>query len=706
MKNTAAIPSSLHERWRAIAAAALLASMLAACGGGSGSNDNTATAPPPSPPRPPASTCIDPTPAVASTVASVVGFAQPASAAASSAQVSDSGSTACFTGTAVAGAASSTAVAQGADSFYYFEATRSQVEDVAMGVSVSALSLPGASGAFEPRTDTLMVSGDKLVTSELRWSADTPPVLAAQTVSVDVGAASAFGFAVDLRAAYPVVWVIGRASDNATVCAPLAGNTPCVLWRKQLDAPAATLSIYAHGSGQGNVTTGPKVTLNSGANPLAKPFVFDTAAVRAAMADAWPQGERGLIAQWPPSSGAAAAVALARASHGFAVVQRGDAAPRPAALAVTATNAGAGVVAWQDELGASHGSGVSLSLTRASIVALALGDHTLTASVVDPATGRSARTSFRLRILAANANGDDDGDGLSFSDEKTKGTQPGNPDSDGDGLSDGAELALGKNPTTADNGSGTAVRMAAEFGVTGSGVVIADDGLSLHFTSQLNPACAQHLGAFAAPLYDSAIDPYERCRKRAVRASQGVARGEFRYFETQRLGAPENMGHGVIAQTAAIDPYCCFVQPGEAGHPYAGTPPSLGINSVGGVFVRLTNDGTYPLPAFATAIDLEQTVFYGVAVDYRGTDPVIHVVATAADGSMTVSGGVTLADFGGGPVMPMVYGHPMAGFGPHAALNFGLRRFHYDLTALRAALEAQAAGSGAALVPGVGIHRW
>jgi hypothetical protein len=69
---------------------------------------------------------------------------------------------------------------------------------------------------------------------------------------------------------------------------------------------------------------------------------------------------------------------------------------------------------------------------------------------------------------------------------------------------------------------------------------------------------------------------------------------------------------------------------------------------------------------------------------------------------MTVSQGVTVSGFGGGDVVPMLYGHPVSNTEPQSAINLGLQRFHYDLAAVRAAIGP----SASALVPGVGSHRW
>ena len=133
----AASPTARSQRLSLLAAFAATVStaLLVACGGGGSSSGGTAPAPPPPPPPPPppVSCCIDPTPAATSTVK----FATPVGAAASSVELSTNGLSACFLGTAQAGAPSDVAVALDAGSFYYFEATRSQAADVVLGISAT-----------------------------------------------------------------------------------------------------------------------------------------------------------------------------------------------------------------------------------------------------------------------------------------------------------------------------------------------------------------------------------------------------------------------------------------------------------------------------------------------------------------------------------------------------------------------------------------
>ena len=142
-------PAQRIVRLRTTASWILMATLLGACGGGGGSDS------PPPPPPPPASRCIDPVSAATTTVK----FATPVAAAASSVELSSNGLSACFLGTAQAAAKSDVAVALGNDSFYYFEATRSQLAGVALGISASAETTP-PTGGFVTRVDTLVCSGE------------------------------------------------------------------------------------------------------------------------------------------------------------------------------------------------------------------------------------------------------------------------------------------------------------------------------------------------------------------------------------------------------------------------------------------------------------------------------------------------------------------------------------------------------------------
>lgn len=696
---------------RALAAAMCTVASLMACGGGGGSTPSASPSPAPSPapaPAPAPSPAPSPSPSPPPPPPpSPAVFIAPTGAATAGVSVSPDGLSASFNGTAAAGVRSNVPVTLGEGSFYYFEAQRSVAVNgsalsASIGVSASASPTPSSGTTFTRRSDTLAVAGLNVDTANQ---------------SVFAGGGPVFGFAVDMRDKYPVISLIGQA-DGSPECPSVAPTAPCVLARMTLAADVTQLYIYAYGQGDGT-TTPTTITLNTGSNLVTRPFTYSADTVMALLRGKRYVGDRGFVAQWPGTGGPTPTPALARAGHARAVIRQGDTTPWRTFLQVTPSNLSPGsTIAWRDAEGNPRGTGATLALTPALISALTVGEHTLTASTVDASTGRYAATSFTLRVLASgDASNDDDGDGLTYDEEKTagmSGTDPANPDSDGDGLSDGAENALGFNPTMADsdgNGTQDGHQLAGsstlplrgvlvrEPGVTSRGVIVSDDGLSAAFASDVNQACVQHVGVFANPPYTDnpgnlAIP--ELCLKRAVRANVGVRPGEFRYFETRRFFEPMNIGHGVITPGSMIDPYCCLASP-------AATPPSIASNSFGlGPIVNLSINGTEWWGP--SAYDLAMTRWYGFAVDYTGTNPVVYIVATAADGTMTVSNGSTTAFFGQ-DVMPMLYGHPNLDTEPVSGMNLGVQKFHYDLPALRTLLTARGADT-ARFVPGVGIHRW
>jgi hypothetical protein len=590
--------------------------------------------------------------------------------------------------------------------------TRSVAYGVGFGVSATPLAAPSAGATFARRSDALMVEDGFSVSG---WAAG------GDRYGNAVGGGATLGFAVDLRDKYAVVSVIGPASVDATRCAGLAAADSCVLSRMQLEGASAQLYIHAWGMGDGVART---VSINAGTNPGSQPFVHSPGSVRRALRQSWFEGDRGLDAQWPGPAGPAAAPTLSRTSHERAVIRQGDATPARAALAVS-TNATASSVQWRDGRGVSRGTGASLAMTSALTTALGVGDHRLTASVA--VAGRYNEVSYTLRVIGAVSNTDDDGDGLTYDQEKALGTDPGNADSDGDGLSDAAESALGTNPVRADsdaNGVNDGVQLATRTGLplravmtseistpsaatgvssaTSRGLVVSSDGMSVAFTDELNQDCVQKKRPFDTVDYADTVDipGIEHCRKRAIRANVGVARGEFRYFETQRLGGLENIGHGVISVGSQIDPYCCFTDGLTLS---AITPASMAINSVGGPVTRLVVSPWWQMPGF----DRDASVHYGFAVDYRGPTPWVYTVYRDAAGTMTVSEPFVLEGFNGGDVMPMLYGHPISNTEPRIRVNLGLEKFNYDPAAIRAALLARPTPVDVStFVPGVGLHRW
>ncbi len=632
-------------------------------------------------------------------VSSAVKFLAPSGAGASLATVSSDGLTVNFAGTAAVGVKANSALTP-AGGFRYFEATRVGMGSVSLGVSSSAPQVPPlADGGWVATRDSVIVDEWLIVSTDV--------VYGVRAVSA-AGGGSTFGIAVDHRQKYPVAYVISRAGDNPGACGGLGADEPCVYRRVQLSDTTGSLAIYAFNKGDGAPAT--SVSINAGGDLVAKPFAYPIDGVHRALRAARFEGSTGLDATWPLLSADAAGPTLEASTHTRLVIRQGDIAPVRAGFAVTTTAAPGSVVRWTDETSGRTllGTGASLTLASTDIALMTPGEHRVVASVADATTGRYTERLFTLTVLPGTGNGDDDGDALSYDQEKLLGTDPANPDSDSDGLADGAEAGLGTSPVLADtNGNGVAdglefpntaqqpvVGAFVREAGTGGGVFIAADGQRAAFGEDVNPDCARNLPPFTDPVYSIEI-----CRKRAVRTNAAVRAGEFRYFETRRLSVPENMGHGVTTRTAAIDPFCCAAD--GALHPL--TPPSLQFNSVlGQVLINLVNQP----PSMANGADRDQTVVQGFVVDYRGgTNPDIYMVMTNAAGQMVVTEKYALTGFGGADVVPYAYAHPLSDIDPRVEINLGLRAFHYATPAIAAALDAQGV-STQGFTPGVGLHRW
>ena len=622
------------------------------------------------------------------------------------------GAKATFKASTATGVRSTIALTQGPDSFYYFEVERNPSGfSLAVGVSGTAPETPPNDVDHPPfgaTKDSVMASSDYGRAFTVGWNGGTH-----YGADNAVGTDATLGFAVDYRGKYPVVYIIGSSDVAGTVCTTVGPPEPCVFNRVQLAGVGPANSLYIYAYGKGNGTDGPSVVLNTGADLVGRPFIHSQDGVRKALRARWYQGDRGFTAQWPTSNGVASAPTLTRNGNGRIVVRDGDTATAKAHVCPTSL---ASEVHWTDENGVVHGDGGSLLLTPAVTGAIGAGDHTLLAHVTDPATGRYAELRYRLTIAGSMTDLDHDGDGLKYSEEMAAHTNPANPDSDGDGLSDGVEAALGFDPARADtdrNGVRDGRQLAGanlpEFGAlamesgvngTSTGVVLSEDSLAAAFTLDVNQDCVQLHPPFAAYPFDTS---YEFCIKRAVRANVGVGPGEFRYFETQRLGAPANAGQGVIERVARIDPYCCFENGVFPTPPFADTPPSLSYNSLGSMYVRLVN---VPSSVIPYEFNPNATEYYGFAVDYTdGMTPVVYVVGTTSAGEMNVSGAYSLDGFDGAEVVPMVYGHPVSSTEATARINLGLEKFHYSTADVRAALAARGNLNVAVFTPGVGVHR-
>jgi hypothetical protein len=189
------------------------------------------------------------------------------------------------------------------------------------------------------------------------------------------------------------------------------------------------------------------------------------------------------------------------------------------------------------------------------------------------------------------------------------------------------------------------VRMVADP-LSGSGIVVASDGLRVRWTVHA---------------------------KNAIRANQGLY-GGFWYFESHRLIAPANQAPGLVIGGVSLDPL-----------PFNVTPPSCSVNTAGGVFQNLM----YRAPLSEAEVE-----YYGFAVDYRGRYPIVYVLLDGALASTLHLKDATV------PIYPMLYGNPTgAGAEWDIAINFGGEPFHYDPAAALTAAGVDAS----ALVPCWGV---
>ena len=375
--------------------------------------------------------------------------------------------------------------------------------------------------------------------------------------------ATPVAFAVDYRGPHPVVYVFAStavansatsnvsASTQLSYCSGSSStSTPCVVGRYVLGQVTDPLFIYAIGSNQAGTA---KVSINTGGDLTAKPPMFAALPVHEAVRKRFFKGEIGINTQWA-SSALTALPAVTAGARTKSVLQIADATPFAGSTSFSVTAPAGTSVQWLSDTGALLGATSTLSLTDSAVQTLiGLGTHRLQAVVTNGTTGKVNAAEFT--VIYTNTDSDDDGDGLTYSQEKAANTDPSNPDTDGDGISDGAEASFSLNPLVADNTStGSRVELRRETGVSGlatsQGVILDDDKLGAVLSFDLNPDCLAN--TLPAIVGFTSAPTEEQCKKRAIRASEGIPQGQFRYYETRRLvanGNDLNMGQGFVTRT-------------------------------------------------------------------------------------------------------------------------------------------------------------
>lgn len=482
-------------------------------------------------------------------------FAVPTGAAAGTVSVGGTGSSpgnsACFQRTVYEGIVGNDTISQG--SFQYFEVVRNEspTESTSISVGVAASDAPMsrvlATGDWPVTTRAVYVQGGSTVFGSSRTfdmlgtdgSNPNPPYQNYQTT---------FGIAVDYRERYPVVSVIGKPDPGrfATLPAHCLLTTPatspaavkpyCVLSRNVLNT-TAPVRIYAFGR------EGGKVTINGGES---SPYAINALSRREALRSRVLDGDRGLNPQLFVAGAASLptpTISRAATSPWRTVILADTVSPTPGLRTELSVVTG-GSVRWLSASGAVLGTGPTLNLVAAR------------AALVGSATLPTGGTTFRIEAVASEAGNDDtgpagraamtasvpfwvtigpatdasfdhDGDGLSFTAELANGTDPADGDTDRDGIPDDVDSTV----LAAVTRTVLARELLDAVQSTAQGVRVADDGLSVAFTDELNPACLEN-----PPLGDAEI-----CNKRGIRANVGVPVGQFRYFEiTNLMWTPTN----------------------------------------------------------------------------------------------------------------------------------------------------------------------
>jgi len=383
-----------------------------------------------------------------------------------------------------------------------------------------------------------------------------------------------YGFAVDYRGARPTVHVI--VGDTLAASLTLT----------DFIAPAVPM---LYGDPAGPVQTN---SINFGA----RPFRYDPAAVLStAGVDA-----SGLVLGW----GAANTKGLGQ-NLPSSVVIAGTNAPIfiGDTLSTTATAIdvnGADIstfIRWSDNRGGPIQYGALYQFTPSEF-----GVRTLTAQSTD-SLGVVRTTSVTVEVLDL----DSDNDGLTDTLEGILGTNPFAADTDADGMPDGWEVANGLDPLFDDAAGDPDLDSAAnlvEF-LAGTDPQSDQSYPGAPFATFLSPL-DKHPDVVLSP--DGLGTAHTGFLNTGVRSDRALAPGEgFRYFEGRRLAAPGDFGVGISTAVAPL-----LGNPGE-------TSQGLAINTLG----FLWHNG-----GFAGGIGGGTQDTYGIAVDYRGSYPIVYVVTS------------------------------------------------------------------------------
>ncbi len=531
------------------------------------------------------------------------------------------------------GVRSNVSVAAGSGFFYFEAQRRAEIGDYGVGVASAAAPLDDFVGV-DTNGMGLNVFGSTWTNAAWQASFDSTP--------------DTYGFAVDYRGGSPIVYVItgdgsggGRLSSTVTLS-------------------AVTTPVFIQVAGY-PISTGLQIEVNPGDE---RAFAYDPQAVlQASGVDAsslvlgWGNGGNrrpSLTVSTPPAN-----VALGASFTLTATASD----PEDGNLSST--------VAWRAGVAGATGTGASFTVTST-----ALGSLRVTATTVD---SRGASVSVSRTVVVVDASSlDTDGDGLTDAVEGGLGTNPNLADTDADGLSDGAEVNVhSTNPLAADSdGDGLADGVEIGAGLDPNRADAGEDADGDGFTNAAEIAAGtdpRSPGSYpGAPTPTTFSDTdrhpsvmlsadrrsawFTEYGHRAVRSTTALQPGSgFFYFEARRLDAPGDYGVGIgTAATPLTD--------------FAGSDAtSVGLNVWGAIFAA---------GGFVQSFDNTNPV-YGFAIDYRGSSPVVHMIAESPGrviASVTMS---AVTD----PIYFLASGYPFSGTA-QVSVNPGDAAFSYDPIAI------------------------
>lgn len=510
----------------------------------------------------------------------------------------------------------STKAVQPGSGFFYFEGTRYVSANIGWAVTTAT---PALSAQLGLDNQSLAINTG----NGTFWSSNA---FQGNIVNVD----TTYGIAVDYRGAHPIIHVIGVAT---------VGGPDVYLGSYTLSAVTDPVYIGIWGAGPSGQL---RQRINAGDDLGAHPFRYDPVAVLTAAYYYPISGEDELVLGWgtPDPS-----------LNQFPVLTPGS--PQTVVLGNAVTVGGSATDAEDGNLSAQiayladegpSGSGASFQWTPTT-----LGDHLVTLTVTD-SDGASRSATIAVTVIASSAV-DNDADGLDYAAELSAGTNPSLADTDGDGLLDGKEALYHANPLLADSdGDGLGDRYEALSGTRPDRDDTAEDPDG-DGDSNLEEAQAGSRPLDASSTASDgvvALDPTDKAAgveledgghvavfastkgtaMLAARSTIAIAPGSgWYYFEGLRETAPGNYGFGVASASETLD------------HFGGQTNQSFGVFTNGALFYANAQVNSFTETA-ATSV-------YGLAVDYSGANPIVHVIVADALGQPAPIAPVTLSGISG-----------------------------------------------------------